>query len=172
MPSTRKADFLLLHYQRMDILFARDVFYASTFRKPCADTGLNDMPRVHFGQRPIPDFDLDAYVRKLFPGVDGGPPLLGAVCRTETIFQDHTELNIARPVLLSGEELFSLAIPSGSDVRSHNLSEFRPLPFNLRATLDKHGIRAVRFEGEFIQYFCDARVFISACVTEHIQRSC
>ncbi len=158
-----KADFLVLPYPTLQLLFARDVFYASTYRK--VGTEPTERGRVHFGDKTIPDFDLDGYVKHLFPGVDGGPALLGTVCQTDSIFgadSDHQ-----KPDVLVGEALFSLAIPSDSVVRTLELAEFRFLPFHLRPILDRHGFRAVRFEGKCLQFFCDAQVFIPGCLAYH-----
>ncbi len=162
-----RADFLVLHYRSLDILFARDLFYASTYRKastgPAAAAAGDDQGAcVMFGELVIRDFDLDAYVRSLFPGLVGEKPLLGAVCRkTAVLGEAPAAIPAADP---AGDDLISLAIPSDSDVRSYALSEFRPLPFNLNSNLDRKGLRAIRFEAGKAQYFCDARVFIPACM--------
>ncbi|MEI8093459.1 MAG: hypothetical protein WCG80_04550 [Spirochaetales bacterium] len=152
-----RADFLVLHYGTFDLLFARDTLYASTFRKPCE--GVTGRARVSFGQKAILDIDLDSYVRHLFPSASASPPHLGAVCKAADLAGGSDQLE--------GEELFSLAIPSDSEVRALELSEFRPLPFHLRPCLDRHGLRALRFEGSLIQFFCDAGVFIPGCLAFH-----
>lgn len=152
-----RADFLVLHYGTFELLFARDTLYASTFRKSAE--GSAGTAKVVFGNRAIPDIDLDQYVRYLFPKALGSPPHLGAVCKTSDLERNQE--------LLDGEELFSLAIPSDSEVRALELSEFRPLPFHLRPCLDRQGVRAIRFEGPLIQYFCDAGVFIPGCLVFH-----
>ena len=152
-----RADFLVLHYGTFDLLFARDTLYASTFRKPAQ--GVEGRAKVIFGNRAIPDIDLDLSVRHLFPKAVASLPHLGAVCKVSDLEKNQE--------LLEGEELFALAIPSDSEVRALELSEFRPLPFHLRPCLDRHGLRAIRFEGPRIQYFCDAGVFIPGCLIFH-----
>lgn len=184
-----RADFLVLHYRSLDILFARDLFYASTYRK--ASTGRADAAgqtdaadkadeadeagadpggSVMFGELVIRDFDLDSYVRSLFPGLVGEKPLLGAVCRKAAVLGEAPDAVPAGDP--AGEDLISLAIPSDSDVRSYALSEFRPLPYNLHSSLERKGMRAIRFEGAKAQFFCDARVFIPACMAADGQGGC
>lgn len=158
-----KADFLVLHYQCLDILFTRDLFYASTYRNICDPASHASGSRVMFGDRPIPDFDLDSYVRSLFPEATGAPPLLGAVCRVDVVFVGDDKDSPEARRISEVSDLISLAIPSDSGIRSYPLSDFRLLPFNIRKGLDQHGIRALRFEGPKPQYFCDACIFIPDC---------
>ncbi|MEI6386778.1 MAG: hypothetical protein WCQ50_09090 [Spirochaetota bacterium] len=165
-----KADFLVLHYRLLDILFARDLFFASTFRNASGDNKDGHGSQVLFGDHSIPDFDLDSYVRALFPGATGAPPLLGAVCRTDVIFTaDNRPPEI--PKSQAGSDLISLAIPSDSDIRTYDLSEFKFMPYNIREGMDRHGIRALRFNGPTPQFFCDAHIFVPASCSSWKRRS-
>lgn len=121
-------DFLVMTYDVCDFLCPMDEVQASAVRQP--EDGC-----VRVGDRLLKEIDLDARLRALFPQLTSG---------------QSKEL-----VLVTKTSGLAVRVGSESHVASVAYASFRLAPYLIRAALERHGVLAVRFVDDRVQYVVD-----------------
>jgi len=138
-------DFLVMPYKECDFLCPKEEFEASTMR-------VTENGRVKFGDLSLREVDLDGRLRTLFPEISPQNTGLSLVCRADRLFPSQEN-----PFQ---DELVALRVGSESFVAPYAFSDFRLIPYLLRSKLMSHGIQAIRFVSEKVQYLIDLPAFL------------
>ena len=121
-------DFLVMTYDVCDFLCPMDEVQASAVRQP-------EGGYVRVGARLLTEIDLDARLKSLFPQLATG---------------QSKEL-----VLVTKTNGVAVRVGSESHVASVAYASFHLAPYLVRAVLQRHGVLAIRFVEDRIQYVVD-----------------